>query len=121
MSDIVVVAIIGLISGSIGSLVAPWAQFGVEKYKLRLENRKKFIDNCREEIQKDEFDIVEFINTPLYSQLRVELAQNLREELSKVSSDKVVIQLGGRGEGANNYKPKLLDELAYIENKWKLL
>ena len=118
MSDTVIVAIIGLISGGIGALIAPWAKYGVEKYNLRLLNRKDFLQNFRKEIEKEEFDIEEFINSSYYSQIRDEIPQEIRNE---IESNIVTLSPQSRGTRQTHYKSRFLDVISKLEKKWGLL
>ena len=45
--DKVILAAIALVSGAIGSLFAPWANWGIEKRKQKLEYRKELIKRWR--------------------------------------------------------------------------
>src|SRR5690349_7264898 len=48
MSDTVLAAVIGLVAGSVGSVVAPWAAWGVDKRRLTHEDRRKAIAEWRQ-------------------------------------------------------------------------
>jgi len=118
MAENIIVAIIGLISGGIGSLIAPWAKYGVEKYNLRLLNRKDFLQNFRKEIEKEDFDIEEFINSSYYSQIRDEIPQEMRSE---IESYVLTLSIKTRGTRQTHYKATLLDVVSKLEKKWGLL
>lgn len=45
--DFITVALIALVSGAIGSLVAPWVNWGIEKKKILLDERKNTIKEVR--------------------------------------------------------------------------
>jgi hypothetical protein len=47
MTEAIVVAIIGLGAGTLGSLTAPWAQWGVEKRRAQLARRQALVDSWR--------------------------------------------------------------------------
>ncbi|GLE56617.1 hypothetical protein NJBCHELONAE_19260 [Mycobacteroides chelonae] len=51
MSSEIVVALIGgaagLVSGTIGSLIAPWSQWGVERHRLRRQRRAELLAEWR--------------------------------------------------------------------------
>jgi Na+/glutamate symporter len=47
MNDTVLVALIGLLAGVIGSFIAPWAKWGIEKRKLQYQSRKDVVNNVR--------------------------------------------------------------------------
>jgi hypothetical protein len=50
MSDTILTAVIGgiagLITGTIGSLIAPWVHWGIEKRRSQAERRRALIDNA---------------------------------------------------------------------------
>ena len=114
---IAIPALTGLIAGTIGSLIAPWVNWGIEKRKLRLTARREFIAAARRSLDVGS-DKNEFRESAIYSQLRPFLSERTRKE---IESDTITIQMGGRGSGADNYRPHVLDELHTLENKWKLL
>ncbi|NHZ86493.1 MAG: hypothetical protein GWP19_11535 [Planctomycetia bacterium] len=43
----ITVALIALVSGAIGSLIAPWVKWGIEKKKILLDERKNTIKEVR--------------------------------------------------------------------------
>lgn len=115
-------ALIGLIAGVIGSLVAPWVHWGIEKRRVRLEDRRKLIADARAEIQhtalQQDPDKRDFRGTVLYSRLRDYLSEQTRKE---IESDGITVQIVGRGAGVNNYIPRVLDEIRRLEKTWGLL
>ncbi|WP_404361320.1 hypothetical protein [Methylotuvimicrobium sp. KM1] len=116
-TPILVAAASGLGAGIVGSLVAPWAQWKIEETRERASARRKFIESCRTLIAS-EISSQEFRETPEYARLRPHLSERVRMQ---IESDTIHIQMGGRGGGANNFAPKLLDEIATLEKKWKLI
>lgn len=120
MNDTVAViapALLGLAGGVIGSLVAPWIHWGIEKRKIRLESRREFVRSVRELLAKPPTR-ENLRNHPLYAQIRPHLTDMSR---SLVESETVHVQLGGRGGGVNNFIPSVLDDLNKLEKKWGLL
>lgn len=114
---IAIPALTGLLAGVIGSLIAPWIHWGIEKRKLRLRARREFIAAARRSLEAG-LDKDEFRESAIYSQLRPFLSERTRKE---IESDTITIQMGSRGAGADNYRPHVLDELHTLEKKWKLL
>jgi hypothetical protein len=110
-------ALAGLIAGAIGSLIAPWIHWGIDKKKTQHLARREFIAAARRALEADSGKH-EFRESAIYSQLRPFLSEKTRKE---IESDTVTLQIGGRGSGANNFKPRVLDELHVLEKKWKLL
>lgn len=116
-TPILVAAASGLGAGIIGSLVAPWAQWKIEEIRERTNARKVFIESCRSLISSD-ISSKQLRETSEYARLRPHLSLDLRKS---IESDTIRVQLGGRGGGANNFAPKLHDEITTLENKWKLI
>lgn len=114
---IVIPAFVGLVSGAIGSLIAPWVNWGIEKKRANLEARRRFIADARAELQHNP-DKEKFRDSVLYSRLRPHLSEHTSKE---IESDTITIQDGGRGGGVNNYIPQVLDEIRELESKWRLL
>jgi hypothetical protein len=110
-------ALIGLVSGVIGSLIAPWVNWGIEKRRARLEARRRFIADARAELQHGP-EKKQFRESVLYSRLLPHLSDRTIKQLM---SDAITIQSGGRGAGVNNYIPQVLDDVRDLEAKWKLL
>lgn len=113
----IIPAVIGLISGVIGSLVAPWVSWGIEKQRERAKARQAFIKSCRELVGAD-LDKHVFRETAIYSQLRKHLSESVRKE---IESDEITVQIGGRGNGINNYRIAVLDAVDGLERSWGLI
>ena len=116
-TPIIVAAASGLGAGIIGSLVAPWAQWKIEEKRERANARRQFIELCRNLIASD-ISSQEFRETSEYARLRPHLSEKIRKQ---IESDTIHIQIGGRGGGANNFSPQLLDEVSELEKKWNLI
>lgn len=116
-TPIIVAAASGLGAGIVGSLIAPWAQWKIEEKREIANARREFIESCRRLIASD-ISSQEFRETPEYARLRSHLSETVRKQ---IESDTIHIQMGGRGSGANNFSPKLFDEITSLEKKWKLI
>ena len=58
--SVIVSAIVALVAGAIGSLVAPWVNWGVEKRRQRFERRKEMVESWRQLLRDvSEFTVVE--------------------------------------------------------------
>ena len=126
MLDILIPAVAGLISGAIGSLVAPWAQWGIEKKRKKHESRTALIASIREAL-KDPPSNQDFRVLPIYSQLRPHLSPKaisaVEGEYCNTSKQEVIIVCIGnsRHSGVNPYAQLVLDEVAALERSWDLL
>lgn len=126
MLDILIPAIAGLISGAIGSLVAPWALWGIEKRRKRHQARHDLIGKVREILSKPTQNN-EFRMLPIYSQLRPYLSDEAVAAIegkhnSQSHTEVINIVVGNsRNSGVNPYAQKVLDDVARLEKAWKLL
>ena len=116
-TPIVVAAVSGLGAGIVGSLVAPWAKWKIEEVRERAKARRQLIESFRSHISTD-ISSEQLRETPEYARLRPHLSNRIRKQ---IESDTIQVQLGGRGRGANNFSPKLYDEITALEKKWKLI
>ncbi|PIU56054.1 MAG: hypothetical protein COS87_03310 [Chloroflexi bacterium CG07_land_8_20_14_0_80_45_17] len=105
-------AILGLIAGVIGSLVAPWVHWGIEKRRQKINYRRQLIKEWREEI---DFDLSSFENKALYSSLRPHLS---KETINAIEGNEITIRMGRKGDVI---KGLLLDDIAKIEKEWDLI
>lgn len=118
MVEYLVPAITGLVAGLAGSLIAPWIHWGIEKRRLLLESRRTLIRSIRGEMSPPVPTRERFREKPIYSQIRPHLSPRTIEI---IESEMVYVQMGGRGQGANNYAHLVLDDMLKLERSWKLL
>jgi len=106
----IISAIIGLITGAIGSLIAPWVNWGIEKKKIRLEQRKIMLQYVQGELNAYDCYIVRFKNSLAYSKIK----QYLDLDIAKLIDD---------CEGGNDseLKNQILNNITRIQHKWGLI
>lgn len=114
----IIAGLVGLISGAIGSLIAPWVQWGVEKRRMRFERRTALIQSWREILSNDEFERGMLLNNPTYGSLRDLLTEKVREQIERPSNH-VIINMGSPTN--NSDRDLLLREIARIEKSWDLI
>jgi hypothetical protein len=114
----IIAGIIGLIAGAIGSLIAPWINWGVEKRRKRNERRIELIETWRKIISIDNFDRVYLLNNPAYGPLRDLLKDEVRKEIERPNTH-ITIILDSPTESHD--RDLLLREIARIEKLWKLI
>ena len=114
---IAIPALAGLVAGIIGSLIAPWVHWGIEKRKLRLMSRRVLISDIRHLLSYPTTK-EEFRDNTIYFQLKPFLSEQTREE---IESDDLTVKMGDRGAVTNAFRIHVLDELQLLENKWRLL
>jgi len=125
MWDIVIPAIAGLITGTIGSMFAPWANWGVEKKRLQQTTRAKLIEEVRT-ILSDPPGSEQFRTLPIYSRIRPFLSNDTRKAVEGTFEEHkeeiIIVVLGSsRHSGVNPYVQDVLDELSALEIKWGLI
>ena len=113
----IIPAVIGFLGGVIGSLIAPWVQWGIEKRRLRQSKRRELINNCRMFLATD-VDNKTFRKTELYSKLRPHLYQLVIEEIEK---DDTPVSEADETPATDQFKSKVLEDIARIEKEWILI
>ena len=108
---------LGFIGGVIGSLIAPWVQWGVEKRRLRQAKRRELISACRILLATD-IDKKTFREAEFYLKLRPHLYQLVIDEIE--SDDTAVSREDAKPE-TDRFKKKMLEDVARIEKEWILI
>jgi len=110
--------LIGLLSGAVGSLIAPWVHWKIEKRQFQFEYKRNLIHEWRQFIEQFNWESESFGNSTVYGAMR----PHMREEvINRYEAQRTfhVPPDGGRGE--NLFKQWASDEIARIESKWELL
>lgn len=149
MSDTVIAAIVGavagIITGSIGSLFAPWANWGIEKRKQKLAYRRELIAKWRAMVKdittshsannelliklvqehQDWYSLKPHLNPITLSMVGVPLLDKNVKSLADTSQRLHIHQKQHKSddyqtwtENALNY---LIDDIGKIEKKWGLV
>jgi hypothetical protein len=111
-------AVIGAITGAISSLVAPWANWGVEKRRLRQSRRAELVTQWRSILGRPDFNRREFLQNPAYGPLQHLLQEKVREEIERPANHITIIR---SSPVQDHDKSLLLKEVARIEKKWGLI
>ena len=115
-----IAAITGLISGAVGSLVAPWVQHAVESKRKAIEYRERLIKETRTLLDRTK-TLAELRRSSMWGFI----SDNLNEsEQSSVFPDGIVIEISG-GVSDNlsqddHRKQGISDMLARLEKEWSL-
>lgn len=107
----IISGVVGLIAGTIGSLVAPWVNWKIEKKRMRRSKRQGLLTQLRV-----------YLESPSSRQNVLEEKEYL--QLKKHMRKKVVSNLekGGRPHRMDRDKKEvLLDELHHLEEKWDII
>jgi hypothetical protein len=125
MSDTLIAAIVGavagIITGSIGSLFAPWANWGIEKQKQKLAHRRELVAKWREMVAETSKQTG--VNAELYIHSHKDyysLLPHLRKEGIKARTEAI---------RAVSVKPYpilpilmlILEDIDRIEREWDLV
>lgn len=123
MSDTTLTALIagavGLLSGAIGSLIAPWVNWGIERRRKLFESRSEHIHRWREILADAEFDRSKMLNNPSYGALRPLLSPEALKDIERPSTHLYSI-IGGPPIDDHD-RTTLLHEVARIERAWELV
>src|SRR5581483_9896050 len=112
----VIPAILGLVSGAIGSLVAPWVQWRIERKREKLAYKKEMIRRWRQFLdQKRDFDESELLDSAVYSEMRPHLSSRT---VQSIECDKIDVRIG---RGGYVIRSLILDDLSRLEEEWDLI
>ncbi|WP_345525115.1 hypothetical protein [Nocardioides endophyticus] len=109
MTDAIWVALIGVIAGAVGSLAAPWAQWGIEKRRERLTHRRALVSTWRAGLSSWEMALrrgdehehfASYMTTEWYLSLQPHVA--------------------GQLASAQDVTDFLADEISRVEREWDL-
>ncbi len=117
---ILVAALSGGITGTIAPLWIPYINWGIKKRKMKFEARQSAIQSIYNLNDQDD-NRIEFSKSSSYSKIRPYLSASLVEGIEKGEKTIVIVAGGGRGSGVNPFWSKLLDEVAILEKKWRLI
>jgi hypothetical protein len=107
----------GLVSGVVLALVSPLAKWIFEMLRMRQESRKQAIQDCASLAKADDFTLQDFRNSPEYFRLRSAFSKPVQ---AQINMDAIRVIITDRSV-ARADRQIVLDELARIERRWKLL
>jgi hypothetical protein len=110
---------VGLLTGAIGSLIAPWVNWGIEKRRKRHDNRARLINTWRAVISDPNFERTRITTHPTYGSLKPLLTKQAIESLHRPENAHIVV----RGSSDPNYADRSLlqAEIGRIEKEWGLV
>jgi hypothetical protein len=109
----IIAGVVGLLTGVVGSLVAPWVQWGIEKRRFRLNRRLEYIKQWRRFVS-DDFDQSSFKETRTFKTMQPYLSQDL---IAKIEDQAIYASM----TGGDPIRSQLLDEITSLEREWKLI
>lgn len=122
-------AITGLLSGALGSLIAPWVHWGIEKQKIITKNKEELIKEARQVLSDEELESHVFRNCTIYSKIRPYLTEGARTSVegtfsgNGLASTETIQLVSGssRHSGVNPFRNEVLDEITQLEKRWGLI
>ena len=115
-----VTVIVSAVLGFLGGLLAPWIKWKVEAWRLRDASRRSLISDWRNSIENadfyDERHLSSFGSSTTYSSLRSHMEPSVTSQFEARNTWYVG---GGRGDDVR--KQMLLDEVARLEKKWRIV
>ncbi|EKO3534945.1 hypothetical protein K1L80_001514 [Vibrio fluvialis] len=117
--DSIIAAFLGLISGVIGSLIAPWVHWGIEKRQTRRAARYKLTHEARIYVMSKQFGIVQYTKKDYYYTLRQEFSKNAVAQFDKLLEQTTE----GQNVATNRESARqiVLKEICRTEKKWFLI
>lgn len=117
--NLLTAAAVGLVAGAIGSVIAPWVNWGIEKRRKRHENRAALIERWRTIIANPSFERNLMLDDATYGALRPLLSAEANKQLHRPSNSIIAVR-GGSGPGHAD-RVLLQREIARIEREWGLV
>ena len=111
----VVPAVVGLVGGAVGSLVAPWVVWGIEKRKLRMAARRDLIAFSRNAVSKAQ-SRRQYQAEISYSQIRPYLSAETIAFVERRSNGQSEAH-----EDLNVLKQLLYEDIQALERAWGLM
>lgn len=111
-------ALLGFIGGVLGSLVAPWVHWAIEKRRSKFEYRRTLLAQWRTEIEGFDWGHEDFGDSTTYASMRPYMRSDVIANFEAQRTFHVPPD-GGRGE--NFQKQWAADEAAKIEADWELV
>ncbi len=111
----IITSIIALISGAIGSLLAPWINWKLEVRKQERNAKINLINDLRIYLENNEPKNEQFLNSTDYIKIRPFLSLKFVNELEDMGAHTININTI-----RSFYKEKFLTELEIIEEDWEI-
>jgi hypothetical protein len=112
----VIVALIGLVSGAIGSIIAPWANWSIEKKRKSIEYKHKLISDVRVLIDSSS-SIEDILKSSVWGVIKVNLSKG---EVHSISADNLIHQSSFGMSELDMRKMALSEAIHKLEQRWQL-
>lgn len=119
-------SILGLTAGIIGTIVAPWVQWGIEKRKIRLNRKIELLQDVKLWLNNSPSDYYDFVSSTEYLRIRQYLSKKLRDRMELTTSNQNIEDINVYDDDkdnpfSTNYHKYVLKELEDLEEKWGLI
>lgn len=115
MSDNIISAIIGAVSGSvftvIGSFIVPYVNWGIEKRRDRMNRQRDLITSTRSAFAGIILSRKDIQQEPSYGAIRAHLSQELINNIERSNTS----------GGEEAIQKRMMQELSELEKKWELI
>lgn len=118
LDQAIISGVIGLITGGIGSLIAPWMNWGIEKKRLRYGRRVIIINELKLIASEKEFDRIKFINSSNYRLVRNYFSSETIKDIERPLNHIIAI-IGN--PAIDVLRSKVLEDIARIEKIWGII
>ena len=115
----IVPVLVAIGSGAIGSLIAPWVHWGIEKKKLKLDGRRKLIERARQIVSLRKFNVFIFRQSTEFHQLFEYFSENAINQIG-IDDDYMDIKERGYPDIDLENRSLIYNELNRIAKEWKL-
>jgi len=109
----------GLLAGVVGSLVAPWVHWGIEKRRDRRTVQCDLLGVARQHAASREFGASWFAEQQVYARLKPHLSADVVHAIEDPEDARD--QMDDPGQFREGLRREVLDELSRIERKWGLI
>ena len=117
----IIVALIALAAGAIGSLAAPWANWGVERARHLRQRRAGLIDEARIYVNSNKFGVSQFARQSVFSQLREHLNSKLLGNIESYDQQCASFDNDEIQEARESIRQEILSDIKSLEKTWKLI
>ena len=124
ITQYVIPAVAGLLSGALGSVVAPWINWGIEARRERMKSRRALLEEARQ-LLTDPPPVAAFRKLPIYFKIRHLLSPATKKtvagEFGERGNEVIRVVVGGPHGGLNPYAHQVLQDLSIAEREWGLI
>ena len=117
--EAMVSAFLGLVAGIVGSLVAPWVNWGIEKRKIRYQYRRQVIIGGSNYTASLHFKFSQATKAAWYNSLKLEFPAATKLELEKLEE---LLTINGECSSLTDEARFIIqNELTALKKKWRII